>query len=52
MKKSMKHNEPEYAVIASGAKPFLLGRYSTLEAAQKAVGNKPNLWIIYKILSE
>jgi hypothetical protein len=42
-------NEPKYAVVASGAKPFLLGRYSTLESAYKAVGENPKLWLIYEL---
>ena len=45
-------NEPNYAVVASGATPFLLGRYLTLEAAKRAMGNRPDIWLVYKLVDK
>lgn len=39
----------QFAVIHNSTKPFLLGRYSTLEQAKKAVDGKPDIWLIYEL---
>lgn len=39
----------KYAVISNDASPFLLGRYNSLPDAQKAVGSRPDLWLIYQL---
>lgn len=39
-----------YAVISNDPRAFLLGRYQTLEAAQKAIGDKPDIWLLYKLV--
>jgi len=40
----------KYAVISNDPDAFFLGRYSTLELAQKAIGNKPDIWCLYKMI--
>jgi len=40
----------KYAVISNDPDAFFLGRYATLEAAQKAIGNKPDIWCLYKMV--
>lgn len=40
----------KYVVISDNTTPFLLGRYETLEKAKKAVGDKSNIWLIYKLV--
>lgn len=39
-----------YAVISNDAKAFLLGRYQTIEAAEKAIGGRSDLWCLYELV--
>jgi|TARA_R110000851_G_scaffold330741_1_gene503934 hypothetical protein len=41
----------KYAVIDDTTSPFLLGRYPTLERAEKAKDGNP-IWLIYKLIGE
>ena len=39
-----------YAVISNDPKAFLLGRYQTLEDAEKAIGGRLDLWCLYQLV--
>lgn len=42
----------KYVVIYVGYPSFLLGRYNTLEKAEKAVGGNPETWAIYELIEK
>ena len=42
----------KYAVISNDPKAFFLGRYQTLEAAQKAIGGRADIWCLYEMVNQ
>jgi|VirMetMinimDraft_7_1064189.scaffolds.fasta_scaffold05680_6 hypothetical protein len=41
-----------YAVVSNCPRAIFLGRYQTLEQAQKAIDGKSDIWLLYKLVED